>query len=138
MITKGYVLIHSNLSSHESENAIIVFSEDKNELDKIADDKNKSSIKLFNEFISLSEDIKIYKEKFENFQKFHDCEISKIDFQKWRKENPVPAFLNGFIKFHEFEREKYNVYLDAVQEQDLRDYYYVESLEPDPGIHSNY
>lgn len=139
MITKGYLLVHSDCTPYEPNETIIAFSENKNELDRIAIVKNQQIDELLNRFRSSLEKIKIYEDKFDNFCGVNNYEISKEKFQEWIKNNPIPENLTDFIKFIENEEyltKEYNVYFNSVQEHEIEQHYYVQSLWADPNKNS--
>ena len=126
MITKGYLLIHSDCIPYESTETVIACSEDKNQLDKIAITKNKEIEETLHRFHLLQQDIETYRTQFDMFLLLN-VEYSKQDFDEWIKNNPILQNIEEFVDFEESDSEneiEFWVYFSALQEYDLRESYY--------------
>lgn len=135
MITKGYLLIHSDGSSYEPYETILGFSENKRELDQKAFSFNKEREECLNRFENCSEFISEYENRFDTFREINGWNLTKEKFTEWLKDNPIPQEIDEFVQFLERSKEEqkaenfpYEVSLNSPSPHELMDSYYVQSF----------
>lgn len=129
MISKGYLLIHSDGIPYEPWETILAFSEDKEELEKKASLYNKEAENILERFKNVTDDMDKYDEKFYTFRGLFEHEPTKLDFQNWIIQNPIPKELQEFLEIEEYEEDgKYMVSLRETFEHELWDHYYVKTF----------
>lgn len=131
MILSGHLLIYIDGVPYEPNETTIGFSQNKNELDSEADERNKKLEAVLHRFQNLCPDIENYENKFDEFRISCDYQPSRKDFQRWLEINPIPENLTEFVEFSEPEESSsYSVYFNSTQEYELEGSYYVQSFGP--------
>lgn len=132
MITKGYLLIHSDGTAWEPYETTLGFSEDKDELDRKASDFNKEREESLNRLNNCLDERISYEAKFDTFREAHDYAPTKEKFKEWLEKNPIPFEIEEFISFYENDEEvsgagdrDYEIYMKCTSEHELMDSYYV-------------
>ena len=135
MITKGYLLIHSDGTPYEPYETILGFSENKEELEQKASDFNTKREDSLNRFNNCFDQISLYEENFEDFRKVNDYAPTREKFKEWLKQNPIPSEIEEFVSFYESDEEvpgagdrPYEFHMKCTLEHELMDSYYVSSF----------
>lgn len=131
MITQGYVLICFSGEYGDRDERLLSFSEDREELEKIAFEENQKISKLKKQYESTEEARLLYTNKYHDFLQKNDIKsypnLSQIE--AFFKEFPIPDELEDLMfETSEEDEDREIFYLAEVDSYDFDRYYAVRKL----------
>jgi len=131
MITQGYVLVRISGEYEDKTKDLLVFSENKEELEKIAFEENSKISKLKEQYDKTEESRLDYTNKYHKFLEENnvDRHPDEYQLQAFLEEFPIPDELTDLIfETSEYDWDSEVFYLAEVDTYDFDNYYTVYKL----------